>query len=139
MTPVVCRVKHDPDNGSYGDCMRACIASLLDLDAEAVPHFADNGVNGETALQAMREFLAMHGYVPFMMYADGVAPLEDVFEFMAAKNPGVHYVLFCNAGGADHVVICKDDKKVHDPSWYPLRIDGPNSGGYWAAMVLAKL
>ena len=30
---------HDPDVGSIGDCWRACIATILGLPAEDVPHF----------------------------------------------------------------------------------------------------
>jgi hypothetical protein len=30
---------HDPGNGSIGDCWRACIASIMGLMAEDVPHF----------------------------------------------------------------------------------------------------
>ena len=30
---------HDPENGSVGDCWRACIAGLLGLPIEEVPHF----------------------------------------------------------------------------------------------------
>jgi hypothetical protein len=30
---------HDPDKGTIGDCWRACIASILGVPAEEVPHF----------------------------------------------------------------------------------------------------
>lgn len=39
MTPVDQEFIHDPDNGLIGDCQRAVIASLLDLDISEVPHF----------------------------------------------------------------------------------------------------
>lgn len=41
MTPQDQEFLHDPENGVYGDCVRAVIASLLDLSIKDVPHFAD--------------------------------------------------------------------------------------------------
>ena len=42
MTPVDQSIMHDPENGKIGDCFRACVASLLDLPLEKVPHFMEN-------------------------------------------------------------------------------------------------
>lgn len=30
---------HKPEEGVYGDCYRTCIACLLGIDRDAVPHF----------------------------------------------------------------------------------------------------
>lgn len=38
MKPVRQLYRHDPANGVYGDCWRACIASVLELPIEDVPH-----------------------------------------------------------------------------------------------------
>ncbi len=40
MTPLTQRYLHNPPE-TYGDCYRACIASLLDLGLDDVPHFYD--------------------------------------------------------------------------------------------------
>lgn len=42
MKPVNQISPHDPPN-SWGDCTRACVASIFELAAENVPHFAELG------------------------------------------------------------------------------------------------
>lgn len=44
MTPVDQAVMHDPDDPDAvpGDCTRACVASLLDLELDQVPHVVHN-------------------------------------------------------------------------------------------------
>lgn len=42
MTPIFQRVTdHDPSIGQIGDCFRAALASMLDLDLDSVPHFGE--------------------------------------------------------------------------------------------------
>lgn len=138
MTPVFCRVRHDPDKGEYGDCVRACIASLLDFDAEEVPHFYHDN-DPSTGMKRIRAFLAPLGLAPFATHFDGAASLADILSAQAEANPDVHYILWGSTEGGNHVVIAKGDKIVHNPSWYPTPLIGPLSSGNWAIMVLARL
>ena len=39
LRPQYSRIADDDDAGTVGDCYRACIASLLDLPTQRVPHF----------------------------------------------------------------------------------------------------
>ncbi len=39
MRPQKQKYFHDPENGTWGDCDRTCVASLLCRDIEDVPHF----------------------------------------------------------------------------------------------------
>jgi hypothetical protein len=39
MKPIDQEFMHDPEKGIIGDCFRACIASILELDINEVPHF----------------------------------------------------------------------------------------------------
>ena len=48
------------ENGKIGDCFRACIASLLEMPAEKVPHFYEPG--GAAALRRTNDWLAQFGY-----------------------------------------------------------------------------
>lgn len=126
MTPVICQVKHDPPN-SYGDCVRACIASLFDLDPPKVPHFAHDGCDFNTMIQRIREWLK--GGL-FLTYFPASAQLSEIREHMAINNPGVYYMLFSE----NHVVICKGGKIVHDPAWYKTSLVQPTEA--WAVGVL---
>lgn len=130
-------VKHDPPN-SYGDCVRACIASLLSMPAEHVPHFYHDNCEGVEGNQRLKEFLQTVGYAPFWVAYDGASRLDEIQRIMTLNAPSVHYMLFHANSGGDHVIICKDDQIVHDPAWYRLPITGPNSIGNWGVLVLVK-
>lgn len=153
MTPVVCRIKHDPDAGTYGDCVRACVATLLDLDAEAVPHFYHDNPTGAVGMERMREWLATQGLAPFAVgypskalicercdnVLDDGANLSDILKFMGEHHSGIHYMLYGGTGDGDHVVVCRGGKIVHNPAWYGCSIIEPASVGHWQIVVLVRL
>ncbi len=139
MTPVVCRVKHSPDEGMYGDCVRACVASIMDMDAEQVPHFHHDNPGGVVANARMREWLAGQGYQPFTMHFDPSMSLASILETNGVLNPDTYYMLFGGVeGGGDHVIVCRGGKIVHDPSWYNSAMVRPASYGYWSITVIAR-
>ena len=41
MIPIKQTIFSDRDNGIVGNCWQACVASLLDMNLESVPHFCD--------------------------------------------------------------------------------------------------
>lgn len=137
MTPVHCRVKHDPDAGTYGDCVRACVASILDLDAEEVPHFYHDN-DPQTGMTRIRAFLNDIDLAPFFAHYDKSTPLREILQVMGQMNPNVHYILWGATNEGDHVVVAKDDKIVHNPSWYPTAIVKAPSYGMWSVMVIAR-
>lgn len=145
MTPVMCRVKHDPPR-SYGDCLRACIATVLDLDAEQVPHFADMGATGVEAVASARRWLADRGLTIAAFAFPGSETLSDVLEYMGEMNPGVTWLLFGSTArpgepctGGDHVNVCQGGAVVHDPAWVPSSIKSPTSEGVWQIWVVSRL
>lgn len=139
MIPAHCRVKHDPDAGTYGDCVRACVASLLEYDTEAVPHFCHDNPDGTVAFDRLREWLKPHGLAPFVMRLPP-DPLADVLAFLGEDHPEVHYMLFgVTVEGGDHVVIAKGGKIVHNPAWFGCSIVAPASIGFWQVVVLVRL
>jgi hypothetical protein len=140
MIPHKCIVKHDPPH-SYGDCARAAWASLLNFERiEDVPHFLENGGGDpEATHQHQVRWLRSQGFVPFMIAFPGSATVDDVLCAMGSMNPNVFYLLHHDRDGTDHVVICCDNKIVHDPAWYSTPITGPHSNGYWAVITLVPL
>lgn len=129
MTPDICRVKNDPPH-SYGDCLRACIASMLDLPTEEVPHFVHDGCEPEVTFTRVREWLAERKLVPmFSGYPTNETP-EDILFFMGTTNPGVHYILF----SANHAVVGCGNEIVHDPAWIKESLAPPSD--MWITMVL---
>lgn len=140
MTPQHCRVKHDPEQGTYGDCLRACIASLLDLAPESVPHFSHDGAVQDIVNDRMRAYLATHGLAPWWSHYDPAETIDDLLSIVGDNNPGIHYLLFgTTAGGEPHVVICKDAEMVWNPSWYGGKLVSAGLHGAWSIVVLVRL
>lgn len=137
MFPCNCRIKHDPENGQYGDCLRASIASVFNYtDPEDVPHFYHDGCDGETGNKRLREWLSKeHNCVPFLVYFDGGQSRDEVLNHINETNPDIYYLLFGASDKADHVVICRNNKIIHNTAWVGSHIIGPNSNGYWCVMV----
>lgn len=140
MIPVVCRVKHDPEAGTFGDCLRACVASVLEMQAENVPHFSEDDPGPEVANKRLALFLRSLGFAPFWSNYDGSASVESVLEHQALQNPDATYLLFGRtASEGDHVIVCRGGSVIHDPAWYRSPMTGPGSHGFWTVMVIAKL
>lgn len=138
-----CVISHKPPH-SYGDCLRAAIASILNApDVTDVPHFMHHG-DDERGSQEMRDWLNARGYAPFIMGVGGSTSLEEIQDVQRQVNPGIEYLLFGRAdNGDDHVVVCRDGKVVHDPSVKaspivsPCVIDGQPAA--WVLMILVPI
>ena len=110
MIPVFQKIKHDPDSGKYGDCMRACIASLLELKIEDVPHFFENG-NADDFNKKVGVFLASKGYALLSLNCWEIK--EEHFYF---KKNIPHLISAITKKGTYHATVGIDGKIVHDPS-----------------------
>lgn len=137
MTPEFCRVSHDPERGQYADCVRACVASILDLPAVNVPHWFDDPENEDGQLK-MQLWLAKRGQAAAVIGLPGENVLPIVLAFMRDNYPDKHYMLWCNSGG-DHAVIGCNDKIVHNPAWVASSINGPHSCGLWIIWIICNL
>lgn len=85
--------------GADGNCMQACIASLLELSLDEVPQFPVHG-----------QFLALERWLMPQSIRPVAFPVGKV---------RVHNVYYIGAGisprGLRHAVVCKDSIIVHDP------------------------
>lgn len=119
--------RHDPENGVYGDCFRTAIACLLDIDATAVPHFFDQGADPDEAYRAMEDWLSGRGlsFIEIPFTAPSVASaLQTCAGWVPAS---AHYILHGKSRtGCGHVVVCKGEEVVWDPSLTDAGIIGPN-------------
>lgn len=132
-----CRVRHEPPN-SYGDCLRACVASVLDLSWEDVPHFVQDNPSPHTAIARLRHWLTAHNLAPFTMQLPG-EPLDEVLSYMGQMNPSSVYLLFGGTDDGDHVVVCKGGRIEWNPSWTKDRLVGPGTGDVWQVMVMGRV
>lgn len=63
--------RHDPENGVYGDCQRAIVASLLGLEMSEVPHFNEGGPDAYGFFERLDSFLFSRGIGRLSIAFDG--------------------------------------------------------------------
>ena len=139
MIPLKQRFRHDPDNGVWGDCHRAAIASVLELALDDVPHFADGGVSAEAFNAAVDDFLAQHGLRSISSPFSG--DLRDVLHTIGTLNGGdlVYLLGGTSRTGVNHTVVCVGSEIAHDPSLSDSGIVGPCDDGYYWVSYFAPL
>lgn len=132
MTPVWCI---SASRNEFGDCFRACIASILDLPAADVPNFAHLGGYGggvasveayHETYRLARRWLAGRGLGLFNTWVSGEWPVEKVLRCFSTDNPGVPFILHGEAekqgdGAVNHAVVVLDGVIAHDPGCAGLR------------------
>jgi hypothetical protein len=137
MIPVNCIVKDDPINGKFGDCFRACVASIMEMQARYVPHFFDDGCDGEEGHKRCEQWLNLHKCAPFYIAFSAKMTLQEFLNMIAAAGK-VNYILFGKTqAGVPHCVVCHGLDIVHNPAWYCSQIVEPIDG-QWQAMLITK-
>lgn len=133
MKKVKSSVRHDPENGSYGDCHRACFCTILGLEPDQVPHFYDSGDQVETSeqLDRIRSFLKGRGLVQgHVLFSEETASLEQVLNTTRHLMPGVPLILGGRSSvGCGHSVVLLDGEIFNDPSG--SGIVGPMPDGHF--------
>lgn len=134
MKPVDMISKHDPPH-SIGDCFRCCIASLLELPAEAVPHFMadDWGKDKDfTWYGKLNGWLAARGVVLLEL-----GPIPDEFhgpkwfESIAAGGfDAFHVMSGMSPRGFRHSVVARNGVVVHDPHPDRTGLVAPGDDGW---------
>jgi len=143
MTPHKQLIKHDPDNGTFGDCHRTCFAMILDLHPTDVPHFND-GVFPDTPADApeaqqadrmIREFLLQRQLATVSIPFPGDTELDDLLRCLEVWSPDAPLILGgTSAIGVGHSVVVFRGQ-IHNPSANDLI--GPMTDGYWWVTALS--
>lgn len=92
--------RHDENNNIMGDCLRACICSILEISDEDVPNFVED----EDYIQKIYDFFRENGY-KYCISSSDKAP-EDVDYYM---------VWGLSPRGIQHSVVYSQGKLIHDP------------------------
>jgi len=115
-------IPHDPDNGVYGDCYRATLATLLGLDTEQVPHFLHDNCDVHTFNTRVNEYLAQFGLVYMSFNAWDIPQWK--------KDAGITIPIYHEIGddsprfsGTGHSVVGCDGEVFHDP--HPTKLGLP--------------
>jgi hypothetical protein len=132
---------HDPSNGIYGDCFRTAISCVLEIDRDQVPHVFHDGCDGFEADRRMNAWLAERGLTQFVLAFEGNdLTLEQLLSPVnaACRDALPEFLLYGRSkNGTDHVVICRGNEIVWDPSQDDSGIVGPCKDGNWWIVVLA--
>lgn len=142
--------KHDqlienyPGDGQFGDCYRTAIACVLEMPPEEVPHF----YNGDHSTLDLDEcWIEITGWLNEMGYNiipvtyDGEYSLDQILSHGARTANGMHWFLSGSSGSSGHVVVCKDNEIIHDPSKKSRSsggLIGPCNNGFWEVEILVK-
>ena len=100
MKPVDQDIFHNDPQGRVWNCLQACIASMLELELNEVPHFA--AMPDSTWFDEMCKWIESKGFALYDV--DGLDAGDD-YVFAIGKSPR----------GVSHVVIYKNGEMVHDP------------------------
>lgn len=110
---------HDPAGGVVGDCDRASVASILEMDVEDVPHFYEGWDGKSDTLDmwvARREWLRSQGWdiIPMAVWGDDPEAALGVLEGTSYDD---RYFLFIGLSprGTNHTVVAANGEIVHDP------------------------
>jgi len=133
MTPANQEFTHKPEEGQYGDCQRAVIASLLDLPISDVPHFLAVSKNDATIYwESVQAFCRSHGYVYLTVAKNsGSAFFGDdgpVYHEISGPSP--------RGGGVTHAVVGCNGEVVFDP--HPSRAGLAGDPMEWQHAYLVK-
>lgn len=134
MNYVLCQVMEP-----HGDCLRACVASVLSMEADDVPHFFHDACDGPTGAERVRVFAAQHGLAPCYVTFPGDVPLPDLLEMWGNANGAVPTILYGRTQDEDHCVVMLNGRVEHNPSWSNSPIVGPTSNGFWHALVFVQV
>lgn len=110
MNPVNQTYLTSEDGSTRGNCMSACLASMLELDINKVPHFA--AMHEDEWSDAFHQFLYENGcrFMGTIFTEEEVKDYKgiDGYVMVAGKSPRT----FAKNG---HAVIYKDGKFFFDP------------------------
>jgi len=94
--------------GDAGNCLTACIASLLELPIEAVPDFIEHDAGHGEYLEVFNGFLSQFGLQALTLFLEHL----DV----QWKPSGYHLIYGYTAEGTKHAVVGFQGTVVHNPS-----------------------
>lgn len=121
MRPVKQRYHSADSKVQFGDCLRACIATVLELPAEEVPHVRHGAREGDAASAAamwagLRQWLQPRG-LNFLSIDVPAKTLAEALAWTKARYGDSHLILGGEGpGGQGHAVVICEGAVVHDPA-----------------------
>lgn len=137
-------IKHDPDNGKWGDCYRTCVAMAMGMEPEHVPHFCDGG--DRSGIDGCRKWLSGQGLGLWRAFYPGEYSFSDILVTFGLYSEGVPIIMTgYGKRGVNHCVVVLDGEVFCDPATGkadPEPFLGPAQGdgeSFWWAEVITKI
>lgn len=138
MRAVRQQFRHQPDRGIHGDCHRAALASLFEMDLWEVPHFADGSPAVGRFHARVSTWLRERNLSSVTFPLQG--RLSQVLDGVSNSCPDAYWLLAgTSRQGGDHLVICFGNEIVHDPGYGVRGLAGPCADGYYWATFLTPI
>ena len=99
------------DNNLPGDCLRACLASVLELDKAAVPHFL---INGSTWFSDLQAWLRLRGLTCLCLPL-GLPIYNEALWAMLGDAIVIAGVYIGGDESRRHAVVAQSGRVIHDP------------------------
>lgn len=101
------------------DCFKACVASVLNLNYEDVPHFMEKQPMGTVMAAAVRknmdDWFASRGML-YVEFGYDRHP-QGVMHSIGETYPNLTYIMAgMSEGQRPHTVVCRGDQMIHDPA-----------------------
>lgn len=116
---------HSPDDGLFGDCVSACVASIFEMPPSQVPNFADEWQHHEGYVATLRSWLAQWDLTALFFNVPGAAYETTCLDLRAAGMDAFHLIGGVSTAGVRHMAVGQFGRVVHDP--WPV-LDDPGRG-----------
>ena len=140
MIPVMQTIPHKPDESLIGNCYPSCVASLLEVSIDEVPHFYEdvkpNEMLPDWKIKEVDDWFVSRGIPRVLIWHNyEFWKYEDFMDYMQELNPNTYYILSAKSiTGVAHAVICLGNEIVHNPNG--KEIVGPLDDGAWGFEII---
>lgn len=135
---------HQPGKGLIGDCFRTCVACIMDMMPEQVPHwvaeFWDNKhktCDTELVVKECNKWLRQfgYGYLEFPIGPDNT--IEQLRGWLVKYTENNYVIVGCTSANGGHAVVMKGEDYIWDPAQDNSGCKGPMSDGYfWIGLIV---
>lgn len=134
--------RHRPADGIDGDCTRTCVAMLLGIPRDDVPH--EHGVESPADYLSWKERIAREFgvfWITIALPAQDRWSLGDYAEFGLQRGQRQAFILGgASRNGTDHSVVIDEGPLILDPAIDDSGIVGPcKDGHYWYEWIARPL
>lgn len=138
MRKIYSSIKHCPPL-TYGDCFRACVASLL--ETPDVPHVLHDNCGAALQRQRLDLWLAPRG-LAFIEFPLRVQSIEAALSLGSGFTQycGIHYMLSgMTRKDTGHYIVCQGNAIAHNPAPGVHIIRPFDDGVFWLGLIADRL